>query len=248
MNHDEAKALIREIFADGDVESSRSLELRAHLRQCEACRALYDRWAEAEEVLGEAHASSASAERAWPSVDAVTRPASRRWWLGAAGAAAAALVGLAVWPSEPDGPIVEYGVEISPIQKKFRSTEPAEDQRVVIGRRGRFTLLLRPDVPTTDRLVAAAFWVGEEVTKANFTWARSEQGSIRFEGAAADAVPEPGPWTLVVFVGRDDAEPSLDAVRQLATTTSSSARSEHEFAPSIRKDDRRVFVIPMIVK
>lgn len=43
MKHDKARALIQRQFEEGPLEMEEGLELREHIRGCEACKKLYDR-------------------------------------------------------------------------------------------------------------------------------------------------------------------------------------------------------------
>lgn len=109
MTHDEARARIARQFDEGLLAPLEAQALRAHLRQCAACRAIYDAHAQVERALdGGANQAARLVLRGAPPVTPA-RPGLRRFvWAAAATVAAAA--GLLFWIMRPDiEPLIARG-------------------------------------------------------------------------------------------------------------------------------------------
>lgn len=131
MTHDAARALIDARFVDG-LDPAQTAELRAHLRDCAACRAYYDRIAELEQALGgdaavnarlHALGAPAPASVSPPSTGGSTAPRRRGWLIGLAAAAALALgVGLLLRPAPPAYTVKSGGGAVTATIRLFRQS------------------------------------------------------------------------------------------------------------------------------
>jgi hypothetical protein len=257
VNHDEAQALVRDLFVGGEVDAAQQAALRAHLRTCADCRGLYDRWAEAEAAVGETYAASASAQRVWPSVAASAPSRSRASsWRIAGGALAAVAAALALWVTLPapmtveHGALPEYNVTLRPIQQTHRSADVASTERAVLLRNSDpLDLIVRPATRFSGPIRAEGFWVGAGDTRRSFALQGAEGGSFRYRGEADVVLPPAGEWTLVVYVAREDARPSDERIAALATGTATSSydTKEKSFEAAVGQEDVWFFVVPVVV-
>lgn len=91
MTHEEARARIAKQFDDGMLGPLEMQALRAHLRGCDACKAVYDEHAQIERALdGGANQAARFIARGRPRVESPPRGARRFVWAAAATVAAAA--------------------------------------------------------------------------------------------------------------------------------------------------------------
>ena len=104
MNHEEFEALIRAQFIEGPLDPKQQVRLRDHLRTCEACKQVYDRYTSIEQGLEDRTTSSAQLERLKALGAPV--PQRKRPWLPLVALAAGVLIVSVVIgrpPSEPTG-------------------------------------------------------------------------------------------------------------------------------------------------
>ena len=85
LDHNAALRLIDAYFA-GELEREKVEQMRAHLRDCDDCRASFDkRGAAAQSAVGSTEADRLADARVWEAVRAdpavqSKRPVERRWW------------------------------------------------------------------------------------------------------------------------------------------------------------------------
>lgn len=131
MTHDVARALIEKQFDEGVIAPLSMQALRAHLRGCEACKAVYDAHAQVEQALdGGANQAARFVARGRPRVESVRRPERRFVWVAAATVAAAAA--LVFFIMRPDiEPLIARGGpgDVEPTIQIFRQATTEKPQR-----------------------------------------------------------------------------------------------------------------------
>ncbi len=249
MNHDEARDLIRQQFVDGQLDTDVSRALRAHLGTCASCRALYDRWADAEGSLGESRAAAAAAERMWPLVEpelAATAPSRRRFAPVLAVVAAAAVVAIVLYPPAPSGPITDFTLRLRNTQSMNRS--PSSDDPEVLYPSSELVLGVQPEEATSEELEVAAFWVGDEVRSLLGAWTRSPNGFVEWTRGEDGFIPSPGDYKLVVVIGRDVTTNQESIRRTVEALQWSKSAGPHAFDAANRDDRTQWFVVAVEVQ
>lgn len=107
LTHQECERLIDQEFRSGDASAEQTEAMRAHIRECEACARVYERYARAETALFKSTPNSGLSAG---QVDRVASrlfaapapPRSRRWAWGGTLAAVTAVAVVAVLPAEED--------------------------------------------------------------------------------------------------------------------------------------------------
>lgn len=250
MNHDEARAYIRQQFVDGQLAPDVTRALRTHLLGCSSCRELYDRWADAEGALGASRAAAAAADRMWPLVEPELAPKSwvaRRRIAAVVGiAAAAAAAAIVFLPSTPEGPVVDFRLQFRGAMSSHRSSSLGAPE--VVYSDADLVLELIAEDATDEALEVRAFWVDDTRARPlDGEWDRRGNGSLLWRRGRTGNIPPPGRYRLVVIVGRD-LEASAVTVQRTAARHDSPAVERHEFEAARSETHARWFVVDVEVR
>jgi hypothetical protein len=213
MNHEQATTLIETQFEQGSLPPHQSQALRIHLRQCNACRAKYDRFADLEDLLsGDSHAPASQVERmiamgvprearSFRSIVRIAAPV-----LAIAAAAMIAFVSIdGASPALPEYQLVKRGGA----QELRGSAEQTEVLRLSQGTR--FELILRPGVPAEGAVAARAFIPSQGGVQAwDAKVESSSDGALRITATQAE-LPA-GVDRILIAVARPDDLPSASEV------------------------------------